>query len=326
MLSTHMREAPQPVSPDDLNALLAQLQQLPGEAAQGFFGSHSTTWRINRESAVFLGAGRAALLQLAHPWVAAALQQHSSLMHDAIGRFHSTFRVIYTMLFGTRAQALAASRQLYRVHTFIQGELLQSVGAYPVHEHYAANEISALRWVFATLVESAIFAHDFALPALSAAHRESYYRESQRMANLCGIPPQALPSDWAALQQYTASMMQSDNLGVSDEAKRMGQAVLAGVGTWVRAPRWYRALTAEWLSPSLRAGFALPLGPQEQTSLRRAQVWLPRIYRRLPAPLRYVGPYREATARLQGHRPGPFTRASNRFWMGRPRLLFDELA
>ncbi len=321
-----MRETPQPVSSKDLESLLKELQLLPGLPAQGFFGPDSITWRINRESAVFLGAGRAALLQLAHPWVAAALQQHSNLMHDAIGRFHSTFRVIYTMLFGSRSQALAASRQLYRVHTFIQGELPENVGAYTRQEHYAANEVSALRWVFATLVESAVLAHDFARPALSAADRESYYRESQRMATLCGIPPQNLPSDWAALQQYTASMMCSDSLAVSDEARRMGQAVLSGVGTWVRAPRWYRALTAAWLSPSLRDGFGLPFGRREQLSLQRAHVWVPRIYGRLPIALRFVGPHHEANERLRNRAPGRFIRQSNRFWMGRPRLLFEDLA
>src|SRR5579863_5343459 len=87
----------------DSQSLRAALEQLPGEAGNGFFGPGSITWRVNRESAVFLGAGRAALLQLAHPWVAAALAQHSNLLHDAVGRFHSTSRVIYTMLFGTRA-------------------------------------------------------------------------------------------------------------------------------------------------------------------------------------------------------------------------------
>src|ERR1700688_1151501 len=126
--------------------LLASLETLTGEPRDGFFGPGSVTWRVNRESAVFLGAGRAALLQLAHPWVAAALAQHSNLLHDAIGRFHSTFRVLYTMLFGTRGQALEASKQLYRLHAGIRGEL-------PSGEHYEANEVAALRWVYAPLVE-----------------------------------------------------------------------------------------------------------------------------------------------------------------------------
>src|ERR1700723_1797533 len=107
------------VSPADSRSLQALLMQLPGEERNGFFGPGSVSWQVNRESAVFLAAGRAALLQLAHPWVAAALTQHSNLLHDAVGRFHSTFRVIYTMLFGARAQAIEASKQLYRRHTGI---------------------------------------------------------------------------------------------------------------------------------------------------------------------------------------------------------------
>src|ERR1700753_517445 len=115
--------APEPrqyVSPAASRHLLEVLERLPGEADQGFFGPGSVTWHVNRESAVFLGAGRAALLQLAHPWVATALAQHSNLLNQPISRFHSTFRVIYTMLFGTRAQALEAARQLYRRHTTVQ--------------------------------------------------------------------------------------------------------------------------------------------------------------------------------------------------------------
>src|SRR5271170_1266534 len=134
------------VSSTDSYVLLASLEQLPGEPRNGFFGPGSVTWRVNCESAVFLGAGRAALLQLAHPWVAAALAQHSNLLHDAIGRFHSTFRVIYTMLFGTRSQAVEASKQLYQLHTGIRGELPHAVGAYPPGDHYEANEVTALRW------------------------------------------------------------------------------------------------------------------------------------------------------------------------------------
>src|SRR5271163_2396956 len=125
-------ESQQYVSREDSQGLLSSLEGVPGEARSGFFGPGSVTWRVNCESAVFLGAGRAALLQLAHPWVAVALAHHSTLLNDAIGRFHSTFRVIYTMLFGTRAQALEASKRLYQLHTGIRGEL-------PSGEHYEAN-------------------------------------------------------------------------------------------------------------------------------------------------------------------------------------------
>src|SRR5438270_31528 len=61
----------------------------------GIFGPFSISWRIHRESALFLGAGRAALLQLAHPWVAAAIDRHSKVRNQPIARFHNTFRVVF---------------------------------------------------------------------------------------------------------------------------------------------------------------------------------------------------------------------------------------
>jgi uncharacterized protein (DUF2236 family) len=315
--------ADQYVSREDSHQLLASLERLPGEPRNGFFGPKSVTWRVNRESAVFLGAGRAALLQLAHPWVAAALAQHSNLLYQPLSRFHSTFRVIYTMLFGTRAQAIEAARQLYRRHTSIRGELPQAVGAHPRGEHYEANEVAALCWVHATLVDSAILAYEFILAPLSPSDREQYYAESKRMAALFGIPADALPPDWDAFARYTAEMFRSPQLSVDAGALALGQSVLSGVGTWVRPPHWYHALTAFWMPPRLRAAFELPFGGREEEALHRAARLLPRLYGCIPGKLRFVGPYHEAEARLRGRAPGLLTRRSNTFWMGEPRLLYS---
>jgi uncharacterized protein (DUF2236 family) len=303
--------------------LLASLEQLPGEPGDGFFGPGSVTWRVNRESAVFLGAGRAALLQLAHPWVAIALAQHSNLLNDAVGRFHSTFRVIYTMLFGTRGQATEASKQLHQVHTGIRGELPHAVGDYPSGDHYEANEVAALRWVYATLVESAILAYEFALPPLTLSDREQYYAESKRMAALFGIAAEALPRDWTAFLHYTATMVDSPQLCVDANSLALGKSVLSGVGTWLRPPHWYRALTAYWMPVPLRAAFQLDFGPREEQAVHRAARWLPRIYPYIPWTARFVGPFHEANARLRGRAPSALTRRSNCFWMGQPRLLYS---
>ena len=319
-------EPRQYVSPANIEQLLATLDHLPGDNNHGFFGPDSITWQVNRESAVFLGAGRAALLQLAHPWVAASLAHHSNLRNDAIGRFHSTFRVIYTMLFGTRAQAIAASRQLYRRHTSIRGELPHAIGSHTQGEHYEANEVAALKWVYATLVDSAILAYEFVRPPLSPNDREQYYAESKRMAVLFGIPPLALPYDWAAFVAYNTAMFESSELGVDDDARAIGHSVLSGVGTKIRPPLWYRALTAFWMPPRLRAAFALPFAGPEKDSVQRTAHWLPTLYSYTPLPLRYVGPYHEAQSRLQGRAPGPLIRRNNRFWMGQPRLLYPELS
>ncbi len=311
------------VSRDDLETQLASVRDKIVDPAAGIFGSDSTSWRINRESALFLGAGRAALLQLAHPWVAAALDRHSSLLEKPIARFHNTFRLVFTMIFGSSVQAFAAAHSLHELHSQIRGEIPHSVAGYAEGSPYAANHIPALCWVFATLVDSAVLAYECVLPPLTDAERERYYNESKTLASLFGIPAAALPPTWNLFQSYISDMSQSQNLGVSDRARYMGLRLLAGSGSWIRIPAWYRALTAEWMPPRLRAEFGLRFGMAELGLAQRAQRWLPQIYRHAPSAIRFVGPYHEARARLAQRLPNYLTRFSNRFWIGEPRLPFN---
>jgi uncharacterized protein (DUF2236 family) len=310
------------VSPHDSEALLAEISAGARNPNAGIFGPESMSWRINGESALFLAAGRAALLQLAHPWVATSLAEHSTVMDRPIARFHNTFRVVFTMIFGTLPQALAAARHLYALHTRIQGEMPEDVAGWKSGSHYQANEINALRWVFATLVESAVVAHDYVLPALSDAEREQYYADSKTLAGLFGLERASLPENWEAFAAYNRTMHASDELGVSETARRMAHNLLRGAGSWVRPPFWYRALTIEGLPERFRQEFELEFGPKEQRSAARARRRLPQIYQRLPASIRFVGPWHEAQARLAARSASLLTRWSNRFWIGAPLLPF----
>ncbi len=163
-------EQPHRVTPETearregLERHIAAVKARVAHPIEGIFGAQSVTWRIHRESALFLGAGRAALLQLAHPWVASALDQHSSVMAKPIARFHNTFRVVFTMIFGSADQAFRASRSLYGLHTKITGEVQEAVAGYEKGSRYEALQIPALLWVYATLIESAVIAYECVLP------------------------------------------------------------------------------------------------------------------------------------------------------------------
>jgi uncharacterized protein (DUF2236 family) len=326
-LSSAVRPVSQPVLREDSEALLAEIER--GCAArglgrrEGIFGPESAIWRVHREAGLFLGAGRAALLQLAHPWVAAAIEEHSQVMNRPIARFHNTFRVMYAMVFGSLDQALGASRHLFALHTRIEGEMKEDVSSYRRGSLYQANEIAALRWVYATLIESAVLAYETVLGPMGDAEREAYYAETKTLAALFGIPVAELPADWGAFVGYCRAMEESDALGVSERAAAMGQNLLAGAGSWVKLPRWYRALTAAWLPGGLRRGFDLPFGENEQRAAERARRVLPEVYRRLPKAMRFVGPWHEAQARLSGRSAGVVSRVSNRFWIGQQHLPFS---
>lgn len=314
------------VSEQESEALLQRVARLAAGPEAGLFGPASLTWRINREAALFLGAGRAALLQLAHPWVAAALAEHSTVMTRPIARFHNTFRIIFTMVFGSLAQATAAARHLYSMHTHIQGQMPEEVVQYERGSHYQANEVAALRWVFATLVESAVMAHDAVLPPLAPSEREKYYAESCMLAGLFGIPPQALPESWEAFADYNREICASGALGVGAGARAMAHNLLAGAGSWIHPPHWYRAVTTMWLPPRFRDEFGLFYGAKEKNSAERALRVLQQVYPRIPGALRFAGPWREAQARLARRSPGILTQGSNRFWIGQPRLPFANAA
>ena len=312
------------VSREDSEGLIAEVARGAADANAGIFGPESVSWKINRESALFLGAGRAALLQLAHPWVATALADHSNLMAKPIARFHNTFRIVFTMIFGSLDQAMAAARHLYALHTRVRGEMPEDVAAYRRGSTYEANEIAALRWVYATLVESAVIAYECVMPALKAEELDAYYAESKTLAALFGLPSSALPEDWSWFVAYCREMEQSSALGVNDKSRSMAQSLLAGAGSWIHPPHWYRALTTEWMAPRFRDEFGLSFDDGDRRAAERAKRRFKLIYRTLPEAVRFVGPWHEAILRLEGRDAGVLTRASNRFWIGQSRLPFGS--
>lgn len=311
------------VTRQDLEQVLAIAASKVTDPRAGIFGPESISWKINRESALFLGAGRAALLQLAHPWVTAALLQHSSLLRDPIARFHHTFRVVFTMVFGSSPQAFRAARSLHQLHAGIRGEMPSAVGRYERGVRYEANYVPALKWVYATLVDGAVRAYECMLP-LTGAERDAYVAESRVFASLFGIPPEELPESWVAFSTYMEEMCASDELGVDEAARTLAQNVLAGAGSWIRPPKWYRALTLAWLPPRLRDEFQLTFGEIEARAAERARTRLPKIYRAIPKTIRFTGAYREACDRLAGRSPGVLTRWSNRLWIGEAQMPFRD--
>ena len=309
------------VAEADLERELTIVRSAGADPAAGIFGPDSVIWRIDREAAVFLGAGRALLLQLAHPWVAAAIAQHSRSLADPIGRFHRTFSIVFTMVFGTTDQAFAAARRLHLRHTAISGTLGEDVGAFAAGSAYCANDVAALRWVHATLIDTALLAYQLVNPPLSARDRERYYADARVFAALFGIPQSALPQSWPDFARYVDDMFSSDMLAVGSAARSVAAELFYGAGTRLRAPFWYRALTASLLPPRLRDAFELPHDPSELRSVERVLTVFRHVHPWVPARLRYVAPYHEALARLAGRdRPAPLTRLLNRFWIGRSSM------
>src|SRR3712207_9345079 len=96
----------------DLERSLDRVRARAAGSTEGVFGPAAAIWQVDREALVFLGAGRALLMQLAHPWVAAAIAEHSAALENPIKRFHRTFEIVFTLVFGPLDQARSEERRV----------------------------------------------------------------------------------------------------------------------------------------------------------------------------------------------------------------------
>jgi uncharacterized protein (DUF2236 family) len=288
----------------DLERALARLRATVDDPRGGIFGPSSRVWAINREAVIFLGGGRAALLQLAHPVVAQAVADHSRAREDMLGRFLRTFEHVFAMVWGDLDAAAASARRVHAIHAHVRGIVRETTGGVSAGTRYEANQPGALLWVHATLWETSLQIFEMVIRPLSAPEKDAYWEETKRFAALFGIPEELVPADWTAFRRYWDGMLASDVIRVSPTARDLADFLLRTPAWWLGpAWQWLRVITARLLPPRLRAEFGLGFGPLEcamsETSVAalRAGWWL------LPGSLRYLPAYREAERRLGVRNP-----------------------
>ena len=281
---------------------VARAAALSPDPRAGLFGPGSMVWRACSESIVFLGAGRAALMQLAHPYVAHAIEQHSRTRTDPIGRFHRTFQNVYAMVFGDLDAAVSAARRVRRIHERITGSIDETTGKFEPGHSYRANDAEALFWVHATLLDTTLLVYQAAHGPLSGAELDAYVREVARFAWLFGVPDELTPGDWPSFQAMMNRVIESGAVAVGRPARDIARYLLTPPPGLLFKPalRAYGAITAGLLPPRLREAFELPWGPSQRlacaAALRAVRVSWPRI----PSRLRRVPDHVEAVRRLDG--------------------------
>ncbi|HWM85049.1 MAG TPA: oxygenase MpaB family protein [Kofleriaceae bacterium] len=301
------------VSRDHLEAGLARARAETPDPSAGLYGPGSLSWEINREVIQLWGGGRAILMQLAHPFVAHAVDQHSQTRTDARGRFQRTFANVFAMAFGDLDQAFRAARRVHAIHTRVHGEIDEDVGNWRRGTRYHANDSGSLFWVHATLVDTSIAVREALFGPLDAYRAERFYQEQKRFAYLFGIPDAAIPADYAGFRAYMARMLSSGDIAVGRPAREIARFVLAAPNPALGPVMdWYQVMTAGLLPASLRAGFDLGFGRFERALYRASITAMRPTVRALPRQLRYFPAYLEAESRLGLRRPRLFGRLADR--------------
>lgn len=254
-------------------------------------GPGSVTWTVNREAVVVAGWGRAILLQLAHPKVAAGVAEHSTFRGRPLAgfaRFFSTVGAMLSLTFGDEEQMIAAAAGINVIHDRVSGRLPAAAGSFASGDAYSAHDPGLLGWVHATLLESIPLTYELLVAPLTPEQRDRYCAEAALMEPLLGIPAGQLPRRADDLERYMRGMLAGKELAVTDSARTLAGAILYPRFSGILWPafRPLRLLTIGTLPPALREAYGFRWGPREERALRRWVGALRAVRRALPPAMR----------------------------------------
>ncbi len=265
-------------------------------ADPGLFGPDSVSWQVQREATVMLAGARALLMHSAHPLVVAGARQTGMYERDPWRRLERTLRQTYTVIFGTRQEALAASRRIDDIHGAIKG-------VDPVTGlRYDARDPDLLLWVHACLVDSFLLYERHTVGRLDDAGRQRFHEEAMVSAELLRLPRSHIPPTVAALRAYLDGVMASGILRPTDGSRRVADFIAHPPPEVPRRPLLglIAYLGFHTLPAPLRELYGVRHGPLERARTRATLAGL-RLARPLAPPrLRYIAPAVMAGRRLEG--------------------------
>ncbi|MDQ3418369.1 MAG: DUF2236 domain-containing protein, partial [Acidobacteriota bacterium] len=251
-------------------------------------GPGSVSWKINREIIVVAGWGRAILLQLAHPLVAAGVDAHSSFrgsLRASFGRLCGTVGAMLSLTFGDEEEAISTAARINVIHDRVSGRLGSPAGTYPAGAAYSAHEAELLRWVHATLLDSIPLTYELLVGPLTAEEKERYCVEAAVMEPLLDIPAGLLPRNSTALDAYIREVPGSGRIAVTGGGRALARAILF-------PPRWrllwpafrpVQLITIGLLPPALRDAYGFRWTARDARSLARWTIFLKLVLRLMPA-------------------------------------------
>jgi uncharacterized protein (DUF2236 family) len=270
----------------------------------GLFADDSITRRVNRENVLLLGGGRALLMQLAHPKVAAGVDEHSDFRKHPIRRLRRTILMTMAIVFGDRDTALAAARAVNLVHARVKGR------------GYRALDPDLLLWVHATLMDSALVTYETFVQPLLPREREDFYQEFKVVGELLRIPRDRFPNTLRDFDAYLEAMIETGPVHVDRRARDLARLVLRPPVRLLPGPAMipFEVVTTGLLPAALRSQYGLAWGSGRQRAFRLAVRAVPRLVALTPPVLR-VWPLPGHNVKLARQN----VRLARQGWPGSPR-------
>lgn len=220
------------VTDEEFEANLAQFEvemdKKGVDAKNSMFGSFDESYtKLLREALMVVIAPRAVLFQVAHPYVAVGIAQHSNVVRDTPKRFEKTYFHMFRMAFGTRREALASARLLRKTHNRVFGRFTTKASdLLPEGHFYTANHTHGLLYVGLALAESVVFGYQALVGTFNKKERDDLARDAGFAMMLFGVPNSLATGTYDEFRIAIEACWQSDILTVCKEAKEIAHHLL----------------------------------------------------------------------------------------------------
>lgn len=247
--------------------------------------------------ALLLGGGRALLMQLAHPKIAAGVSRYSSFRADPLGRLARTMHTMWSIVFDDAHEAGGSLERFFGMHRKVWGAIGEGESL-PQGTGFHALDPELLFWVHATLVDSALLTYDLLVEPLKRSERAQYYEDTKRLAAVLGIPDADIPRSLRTFDDYMSEMLAGGAIAVGPTARAVARKVLYPTMPVLKlAGPLIRLVTAGMLSDGLRAAYGIPWSPPKETAFRATTRSIRAILPLLPEGLRIAPNARAAERR-----------------------------
>jgi uncharacterized protein (DUF2236 family) len=260
-----------------------------------YFQPGSMTWKINREQVLLFGGTRTLLMQIAHPLVAEAVYEHSTVFTAPVRRLLRTLHFTLALVYGTEAEVMHAARTINQGHLRAQGTVSETIGRYEAGSAYRALSPDLLLWVFATLVEGAVSSYERFVGPLTQGEKQAFHEDSKRLGALLGLRDAHIPPTYRSLIDYMNLMIGRNALVVGPKARKIASVVLGQTPFILRPISFIPSRLAIGLLPcAVREQYGYTFSPVESLALDLFSKSVRTLVPTLPPPLRYFPQYRRA--------------------------------
>src|SRR6202035_4781234 len=234
----------------------------PAQPGERWVAGDRPIRQVHSDSAMFIGAIRALLLQSLHPLAMAAVAEHSDYRGDPRRRLQPPSRFVGVTTSGRAGEAQQAIARVRAIHQRVTGTARDG-------RAYAASDPHLLTWIHIAEADSFLRAHTrFGAQPLDQAGRDGYVADLARIGVKLGVPdPPRTESELTdRISQYRTE------LRGTPEARAAARFLLLSppLPMIARAPYGVLAAAATSLLPGwARRPLYLPCLPLAETALVR---------------------------------------------------------